>query len=60
LKEHVLEQMREPRASGTLVRRSYVIPQIHGDNWRSVIFRECDRQPVVEPECLNGDAHDSK
>src|SRR5262249_54444735 len=48
LKHHVLEEMREASAPAPLVLRSDVIPDVDGDNRRSMIFMQDDSQAVLE------------
>ena len=58
LEEHVLEQVSEPGATGTLVGRADVVPEIHRDDRRGVIFGQGHPQPVGELERLDGNAHE--
>ena len=46
LKHHVLEQVREARAAGRLVRRPDVIPDVDADERHTVIFRQDHLEPV--------------
>ena len=46
-KHHVLEKMRETRAAGELVGRTYVVPQIHGHHRQAMIFGEDDVEAVL-------------
>ena len=48
LEHHVLEEMREPRASRPLVLRTDVVPERHMNDRRRVILREDHGQAVVE------------
>ena len=47
-KHHVLEKMRETRAAGELVGRTYVVPQIHGHHRQAMIFGEDDVEAVLQ------------
>ena len=56
--EHqVLEEMREPGASRLLVLGAHVVPDVHGNNGRLVVFVHEQRQPIFQHEPLirNGD-----
>jgi hypothetical protein len=57
LKEHVLEQMREPGPTCLLVGRSHVVPEVHSHDWRSVILRQRDEQAVVEMKGFYRNSH---
>src|SRR4051812_5175087 len=57
LKQHVLEQMRESRSSGFLVRRSDVIPEIHCHDRGGMILRQRDEQAVVQRKGFNRNSH---
>ena len=46
LEHHVLEEMREPGAAGTLVLRSDVIPDRDVHDWRRVILGQDHAEPV--------------
>jgi hypothetical protein len=46
LKEHVLKEMSKPGATRAFIGRPNVIPEIYGDDGRSVVLREGDTQPV--------------
>ena len=43
---HVFEQMREPGPARHFVRRTDVIPEVHGDQRKPVIFGQDHVQPV--------------
>jgi hypothetical protein len=47
LKELVLEQMCESGSTGSFVRGSDVVPQIHRHNWRRVVLRQRYKKPVI-------------
>src|SRR5665213_2677152 len=59
LKEHVLKQMGEAGTSVPLVRRTHVIPEVDRYYGRGMILGERDEKPVLQPECLYWNAHDS-
>jgi hypothetical protein len=47
--EHqMLEQVREPRASGLFVFRTDVVPDVYGHDWHVVIFVDDDVEAVGE------------
>ena len=60
LEEHVLEQMREPGAARTFVRRANMIPQVHRDERRRVVLGERDEQPVWQSKGVDGKSHSRK
>ena len=47
LEHHVLEQVSESAATGALVLGAHVVPGIHGNDGRLVIFMDNQRQAVV-------------
>ena len=56
--EHqMLEQMREPRATGLLVLGADVIPDVHGDDGRLVVLVHQQRQAVLQYEPLIRDGN---
>ncbi len=57
LEEHVLEQVREAGASGALVRRADVIPEVDRDERRGVVFRQGDAEAIRKTIGLERDAH---
>ena len=57
LKEHVLEQMGKAGATGALVRRADVIPEIHGDDGCRVVLGKRDGESVRQPKRLDRNSH---
>ena len=57
LKEHVLEQVRESRASGAFVRRAHVVPQVHCHDRRRMVLRQHHTQSVGQRVRLDRDPH---
>src|SRR5206468_6726275 len=57
LKKHMLEQVSESRSPCLLIRRSNMVPEIHSDDRRSMIFRQGYEQPVIEPEGFYRNSH---
>ena len=56
VEEEVLEQVREAGLAALLVTRADVVPDVHGDDRRRVIFVDDQAQAVVERELLVRDA----
>src|SRR2546427_4522908 len=56
LKHHVLEEVREPGATGTLVARADLVPHIDRDDGRRVVLGVDDAQAVGQRELLERDA----
>jgi hypothetical protein len=50
--QHVLEEMREPRAAGSLVLRAHVVPDVDCDERSGVIFVQDDAETVREAVVL--------
>ena len=49
--EHqVLEQVRKAGPAGLFVLRADVVPEVHGDDWRFMVFVNDQGQPIVEDE----------
>ena len=48
LEEHVLEQVGEAGAAGSLVLRADVVPEVDGDQRHRRVAMEHDPQPVVQ------------
>ena len=49
-KHHVLEEVGEAGATGALVERTDVIPEVDGDEWEAMIFVHEDEQAVGHDE----------
>ena len=56
LEHHVLEQVREPRATGSLIAGADLVPDVHGDDRRRVVWGEDDAQAIRQRELLERDA----
>jgi hypothetical protein len=54
----VLEEVREAGAPGLFVRRSDVVPQVHGDDRQATILSEDDLEAVREHVFLELDPGD--
>ena len=52
LEHHVLEEMREARASSHLIRGTDVIPEVHGHERQPVILGQDHVQPVAQRELV--------
>jgi hypothetical protein len=53
----VLEQVRESSPARPFVGATDVVPEVHRDYGRCVVFREGDEQPVIEMEGFYRNSH---